>query len=62
MAEHGTFYWNELDTHDPKAACAFYGKALGWTFDEMPMPDSSITSPITSRKAAASRSPALRDE
>ena len=41
MSEHGTFYWNELNTHDPKPACDFYAKALGWTFDAMAMPDST---------------------
>src|SRR5262249_49904406 len=41
MSDHGKFRWDEYNTHDPKAACAFYAKALGWTFDEMPMPDST---------------------
>lgn len=39
MAEHGHFYWNELHTRDAKKAMAFYGKSLGWTFDEMDMGD-----------------------
>jgi uncharacterized protein len=39
MAEHGIFYWNELMTRDAEKAKAFYGKALGWTFTEMPMED-----------------------
>jgi uncharacterized protein len=38
MTEHGSFHWNELNTRDPKVACDFYGKALGWTYDVMPMP------------------------
>ena len=38
MAGHGTFYWNELMTRDAKKAREFYGPALGWTFDVMPMP------------------------
>jgi predicted enzyme related to lactoylglutathione lyase len=38
MAAHGSFYWNELVTRDPKKAKDFYGKTLGWTFDDMPMP------------------------
>ena len=38
MAGHGTFYWNELMTRDPKRAREFYGTTLGWTFDTMPMP------------------------
>jgi predicted enzyme related to lactoylglutathione lyase len=41
MTEHGSFHWNELNTRDPTGACDFYGKALGWTFDAMPMPDST---------------------
>jgi predicted enzyme related to lactoylglutathione lyase len=38
MAGHGTFYWNELMTRDPKKARDFYGPMLGWSFDAMPMP------------------------
>jgi len=37
MADHGTFYWNELMTPDPEKARRFYEKTMGWTFDEMPM-------------------------
>ena len=37
MAAHGTFVWFELNTDDVAKAKAFYGKALGWTFSEMPM-------------------------
>lgn len=37
MAEHGTFYWNELLTRDALRAKDFYSKTLGWTFDTMPM-------------------------
>ena len=39
MADHGTFYWNELMTRDADKAKAFYGTTLGWTFDAMPMPE-----------------------
>jgi uncharacterized protein len=39
MTDHGTFHWNELMTRDAKKACDFYAKTLGWTFDDMPMPD-----------------------
>ncbi|MBB5754072.1 VOC family protein [Prosthecomicrobium pneumaticum] len=39
MADHGTFYWNELMTRDVEAAKRFYGATLGWGFSEMPMPD-----------------------
>jgi predicted enzyme related to lactoylglutathione lyase len=34
---HGSFYWNELMTRDAEQAKKFYGAAIGWTFDAMPM-------------------------
>jgi predicted enzyme related to lactoylglutathione lyase len=37
MAEHGTFYWNELMTRDAERAKNFYTKTLGWSFSDMPM-------------------------
>jgi predicted enzyme related to lactoylglutathione lyase len=37
MPDHGTFCWNELNTRDPAAARDFYTKALGWSFEAMPM-------------------------
>ena len=37
MANHGTFYWNELMTRDAEKAKAFYAATLDWTFDAMPM-------------------------
>ena len=39
MPGHGSFYWNELMTHDAEKAKAFYSGTVGWTFDGMPMPD-----------------------
>lgn len=39
MWSHGTFYWNELMTHDVEKAKAFYAATIGWSFDAMPMPD-----------------------
>ncbi len=36
---HGTFVWNELMTDDVEKAKAFYGKTIGWTFEDMPMPE-----------------------
>ena len=39
MWSHGTFYWNELMTHDVEKAKAFYATTIGWSFDGMPMPD-----------------------
>ena len=38
MTAHGNFHWNELNTHEPKRACEFYAKALGWSFEVMSMP------------------------
>jgi uncharacterized protein len=35
---HGNFHWNELMTRDAEKAKKFYGDAIGWTFDAMPMP------------------------
>jgi len=34
---HGAFSWNELTTTDTKAARTFYGKLLGWQFQDMDM-------------------------
>jgi predicted enzyme related to lactoylglutathione lyase len=39
MTSHGTFIWNELNTHDPKSACDFYTSLLGWRFEEITRPD-----------------------
>lgn len=39
MALHGSFYWNELMTHDAEKAKAFYAKTIGWTFEAQPMPN-----------------------
>jgi uncharacterized protein len=38
MADHGTFFWNELTTAKVEPAKEFYAKTLGWKFDGMPMP------------------------
>jgi len=43
MAEHGTFYWNELNTRDVEGAKAFYAATLGWTYEAMPMPGFTYT-------------------
>jgi predicted enzyme related to lactoylglutathione lyase len=32
----GAMTWNDLVTHDPDGAIAFYGEVFGWTFNEMP--------------------------
>ena len=39
MWSHGHFYWNELMTSDVGKAKAFYANTLGWTYDEMAMPN-----------------------
>lgn len=39
MTDHGHFHWNELMTRDVAAAKSFYADTLGWTFEDMPMPD-----------------------
>ena len=41
MSAHGTVHWNELMTHDVAKAKDFYGKTLGWTFEDVPMPEMS---------------------
>jgi len=37
MDNHGVFYWNELMSWDAESSKAFYGAALGWTFEAMPL-------------------------
>ncbi|MEO0637732.1 MAG: VOC family protein [Pseudomonadota bacterium] len=39
MANHGLVHWNELNTHDPDAAKAFYGSVMGWRFEDSDMGD-----------------------
>ena len=36
---HGDFSWCELMTTDVDAAKKYYADLLGWTYEEMPMPD-----------------------
>ncbi len=36
---HGSFYWNELMTHDVERMKKFYADTLGWGFEAMPMPE-----------------------
>jgi hypothetical protein len=38
----GTFSWSELATSDADGAKAFYGKVLGWDFEDVPIPDGSV--------------------
>jgi predicted enzyme related to lactoylglutathione lyase len=35
---HGSFYWNELMSHDAEKAKKFYADTLGWTYEAMQMP------------------------
>jgi uncharacterized protein len=43
MTAHGAFHWNEMMTRNPKKAKDFYGKTLGWTYDDMPMGEMTYT-------------------
>lgn len=39
MGGHGSFYWNELNTHEPEAARRFFELTIGWTFERVAMQD-----------------------
>lgn len=39
MSNHGKVWWNELGTRDMAGSKAFYGKVIGWQFDEVDMPE-----------------------
>lgn len=34
---HGNIVWNELNSHNPGAAKAFYARLMGWGFEPMPI-------------------------
>src|SRR3712207_4616969 len=53
MPAHGTFSWNELLTRDVQTAKRFYEEAVGWTFQEMPMPDGTYYVAMADGKYAA---------
>lgn len=36
------FWWANLSTSDDAAAAEFYGRVLGWTFQEMPISDTMV--------------------
>ena len=38
----GTFGWNELATTDSNASKSFYTSLMGWTTEEMPMPQGDV--------------------
>lgn len=40
---HGAFSWCELMTTDVSAAKQFYTQLLGWTTEDMPMPEMTYT-------------------
>lgn len=37
LKKHGAISWSELMTSDLEAAKSYYGRLLGWTFEDMPM-------------------------
>jgi len=39
MSDHGRWIWYELITSDTAGAKRFYGDLVGWTAQDMPMPD-----------------------
>lgn len=39
---HGCFHWNELVSLDVAAAKKFYSEVLGWTYEDVPMPDGTV--------------------
>lgn len=41
--EHGALIWDELISDDVPEAARFYGEVLGWTTEEMPMPQGPYT-------------------
>lgn len=43
LFKQGVFSWNELMTRDVEGAKAFYGKLLGWTMEDKPMPEMGMT-------------------
>ncbi|MCC2097875.1 MAG: VOC family protein [Hyphomicrobiales bacterium] len=43
MWTHGHFYWNELMTPDVEKAKNFYARTLGWTYEDITMPDETYS-------------------
>lgn len=50
---HGHFLWNELMTRDVEAACAYYGRTLGWTFEKRKDLEADYTVAYLNGKAVA---------
>ncbi len=46
----GTMSWNELYTNDVAKSKDFYSELLGWTYEDMEMPDGSIYTTIKNGK------------
>ena len=36
---HGHFHWNEMNTWNVDGAKEFYGRTLGWSYEQFPMAD-----------------------
>ena len=60
MGSHGSFYWNELMTHDVPRAQKFYADTIGWTFEPMPMDWGTYWIITAGEKMAGDRSPAVQ--
>ena len=43
LKKHGAISWSELLTTDVDGAKAFYGALFNWTFEDMPMEDTTYT-------------------
>jgi predicted enzyme related to lactoylglutathione lyase len=43
LKKHGSISWSELITSDVPAAKKFYGQLFGWTFEDMPVEESTYT-------------------
>ena len=50
MTGHGTFHWNELMTGDVEKAKTFFSQTIGWSFNEMPMPEGTYRAAMVGDK------------
>jgi predicted enzyme related to lactoylglutathione lyase len=41
MSDHGTIHWSELHTNDVEGTKAFFAATAGWTYEGMPMPNTT---------------------
>jgi predicted enzyme related to lactoylglutathione lyase len=61
--QHGTISWTDLATTDQEGAKEFYGRLLGWEYDDQPAGEGVIYSMAKLRgRAAAAISPQQQDE